>query len=139
MEDNESVSPETPTERRMEVRYLKSSAFRVIHTDGAWGGVTPRGDIHMVLYSERPSIPDNSFYEVSADGHVGKEIPGTGTTLATRGMVREVEVDAIMTLPTAKVLLEWLSNKVNYIEKAIEKAVAESEASEKNSEGVEKQ
>src|SRR3989442_6878794 len=37
--------------------YIKSSQFRVVHADGIIGGVTPRGLIHIAVFSERPAIP----------------------------------------------------------------------------------
>lgn len=122
MEDNGSLSPEKEASPdRVEFRYLKGNSFRVIHVDGAWGGVTPRGDIHLVLYNERPSIPDSVFNAITDEGYIGNEIPGAAKVAA--GMVREVEVDAIMSLPTAKVLLQWLTHKINFLEKVMTEAV----------------
>jgi len=138
MEENGSVSPESATsENRVKFRFFKSTAFRAIHVDGAWGGVTPRGDIHMVLYNERPSIPDATFNVLTPEGRIGNEIPGSAE--GSDGIVREVEVDAIMTLNTAKALHAWLTNKINYLENAITEAVARAEAeaeSQKSSEEV---
>ena len=37
--------------------FIKSEYFRVIHADGALGGPTPQGLVHMAFYSERPPIP----------------------------------------------------------------------------------
>jgi hypothetical protein len=137
MEENGSVSPEGATSQdRVEFRFLKSTAFRVIHVDGAWGGVTQRGDIHMVLYSERPSIPDALFNELTPEGKIGAEIPEAAK--GSEGIVREVEVDAIMTLNTAKALHIWLTNKISYLENAIADVIARAEAeTKKSSEEVE--
>ncbi len=132
MKENDPIAPETPEVPRVEFRYLKSTAFRVIHADGAWGGLTPRGDIHMVLYNERPTIPDVTANELNPDGSLGKEIG----KVWKEGMVREVEVDVIMSYPTAKALLTWLSTKVESIDKALKDAVTQESEKDLNSEGV---
>ena len=45
-----SIDPKRPT--RVRFHYLKSQLWRVVHVDGAIGGITPRGMIHAALYSE---------------------------------------------------------------------------------------
>ena len=37
--------------------YIKTSDFRIIWADGAIGGPTARGYVHVALYAERPAIP----------------------------------------------------------------------------------
>lgn len=119
MEDNKSASATTPTS--VEFRYLKSQSFRVIHVDGAWGGVSPRADIHMEIFSERPEIPDSVEHEITPEGRLGKEV-----SIQNQGrIVREVEADVVMNLGTAKGILAWLSNKIEALEKAVAEAQAE--------------
>ena len=54
---------------QMRFFYLKNPAFRVVHVDGAVGGVTPRGRIPMAVYSERPAIPQSSVHSVVGGVH----------------------------------------------------------------------
>jgi hypothetical protein len=96
--------------------YLKSPFFRVIHVDGGIGGPTPGGrGIHLALFSERPAIPQHIEQHVSPDGTLGAEVPAS--TEGKRGIVRELEVDAMMDLPTARILLKWLAEAISKLEK----------------------
>lgn len=95
--------------------YIKSYYYRVVHADGAFGGVTTRGLIHMDLFSERNPIPQMMTHQVQPDGRLGEEIPGG--TVRREGVVREVEVGATMDLHTAKALLTWLQDKIDVLEK----------------------
>lgn len=94
--------------KQISFHYLKSSSFRTIHVDGAHGGVTPRGDaIHLSLFSERFPIPVQVTNELE-HGQVGNEL----SRVSREGIVREVEVSAIMSIETAEKVANWLLNKV---------------------------
>ena len=71
--------------------YIKSNFFRVIHADGAFGGLAPNGNIHMALFSERQAIPTKVVYSVEGTG-IGPEI--SDKREEREALVREVEVDA---------------------------------------------
>ena len=128
MEEKEITEPTNgKTNERLTFHYIKSSHFRVIHADGAWGGLTPRLDIHMALYSERPAIPDLIEQEINEDQSLGKEHAIHGKD----GIVREVEADIVMSYPTAKALHGWLTQMLGHVEKIVaanapEKPVKES-------------
>ena len=88
--------------------YIKSNYFRVIHADGAIGGVTARGYIHMSLFSERASIPKQIKFSVDKNGHLGDEI-----SRETRGtFIREMEADVFMDEDGAVALHQWLGEKI---------------------------
>lgn len=97
--------------------YLKSTQYRVIHVDGAIGGPTPSGFIHISMYNERSAIPREQTFPVTKDGVLGDVVQ----TVSRDGIVREMEVDAIMSLSTAKSLKDWLTRNINKLEKNITK------------------
>jgi hypothetical protein len=103
----------------MEFRFLKGNSFHAVHVDGAWGGVTPRGDIHMVVYSERPAIPDKVIHEIIAGHFLGGQVGEEGAG----GLVREAEVDLIMSLQTAKGMAVWLQDKITKLESVINEQI----------------
>ena len=37
--------------------YIKAYNFRVVHVDGVIGGITPKGLLHLAVFSERAAIP----------------------------------------------------------------------------------
>lgn len=93
---------------------IKGNHFRVIHVDGAWGGVTPSlNNIQMVIFNHRTPIPQLLVHEVSDDGIVGKESKAVGRP----GIVREMEAALVFDLKTAKSIRAWLDDKIADLEK----------------------
>jgi len=86
--------------------YVKSNSYRCIHIDGALGGVTPNGEIHMALYNERVMLPRCSVHELNADGTLG-DILDSG---AMDVIEREMDVSGIMSHEVARSMYEWLGN-----------------------------
>lgn len=101
------------------VTYRPSPRFRVIKVDGAWGGATPRLDIQMAVYSERLAIPDFEELDISGDGPL-KSIRIEHTTT---GPIREVEAMLSMSVPVARSLAMWLTEKADSLEKALQEAM----------------
>ena len=114
---------------RLKFTYLKSNDFRVIKADGAWGGVTPRLEIQMSLFSERLPIPDFEEVDVSET-----TIKSLRTETKTKGLIREVEAAVVLSSATARSLAKWLVDKADQIDKIL----AESEEDTENEGGTEK-
>ena len=102
-------------EPRVRLHYIKGSQFRVIHADGAIGGITPSRQIHMSLYSERPAIPREVVHRITPEGTLGEVVPGE--TVSREGIVREMDVDVIMNFGAAKALHDWLGKKLEDFQK----------------------
>jgi hypothetical protein len=117
------------TSSEIAIDYLKANLFRVIHMDGAWGGITPGRKIHMALYSERPTIPQRMVFEVTSDRRLGGEKPERRVSREGR-IVRELEVAAIMDLATAKSLCEWLRDRIDLLEQLEAQEAAQQEGDE---------
>jgi hypothetical protein len=92
--------------------YVKSQHFRVVHSDGILGGMTPRGLIHYVVFSERQAIPQSMTQSVGPDGRLGAVTGSAGK----EGIVREMEVDVIMDRQNAKTFHEWLGERLAELE-----------------------
>lgn len=98
---------------RLEFHYIKSSNFRVIHVDGAHGGVSPRQKIQMAIFSERSPIPQFTAHQVERKGSelkLGKEI--AGAKISKQGVVREVEAELLMDVETAEAIRTWLGESI---------------------------
>lgn len=98
------------TEPRLVFHYIKNQNFRVIHVDGAIGSLVPTGHIHMALFSERRPIPQQMAHKITPDGQVGDSIPSE--TVSKEGIIREIDVDAMMSLPAAIGLHAWLGKQI---------------------------
>ncbi len=108
-----SPSQGQTTQNKIGFDYIKSTCFRVIRVDGIHGGVTPRADgVQLALFSERKPIPTHEEYAITADGTLGSR-----TDVKQRdAIVREVEVEAMLSVEVAKKLEEWLHDKIKQIE-----------------------
>jgi hypothetical protein len=85
--------------------YIKSNSFRVVHVDGIHGGPTPDGNsIHMAMFNERLPISQEEIYSISSEGKLG----ALKSKVSRKGIVREVEVSAILSLKAARALHGWL-------------------------------
>lgn len=102
---------------RLRFHYIKSNYFRVIHSDGVFGGVTPSLGLQVAFFSQRVPIPQVMVHEHDLATHaLGEELPAERVT--KDGLVREVEVNVLMDLGEAKKLLGWLTTKVKELEQA---------------------
>lgn len=95
---------------RVAFDYIKSHHFRVIQADGAIGGITPSGNIHFALYSERHAIPKRLVHQLNDDGSLGSPIQSE--TVARDAIVREMEVDVLLNVAVARNLYQWLGAKI---------------------------
>jgi hypothetical protein len=87
--------PAKPIPDAIRFHYIKSRHFRVIHVDGAYGGVSGRGYIHAAVYNERSPIPVITEAQVLDGSRLGKEEP----IEVKRHAVREVEADLLFGPP----------------------------------------
>lgn len=117
MSETTDLKPDT-----LRVEYIKSAFFRVVHVDGIFGGPTPRGMIHMDVFSERQPIPQKAVYRITSsdDGEgraLGDEI--REQRIGRDSIIREVEVGLSLDLEVAKSLRDWLNRNIEKLEKAI--------------------
>jgi hypothetical protein len=94
--------------------WVKSQYFRVIHADGAYGGLTPYGGVFCCLYSDRIPIPTVTAQVVQKNGQVGEEIADKKE--GPDGIEREVETCFVMNLTTAKSLRDLLDTRIKLLE-----------------------
>ncbi len=99
--------------------YIKSNHFRVVHVDGAWGGLTPQRNFTISFFNERVAIPQQVVHKVNADGTLGDEIQGK--RLTRKGVVREVEVDLVFDVEVAVRLHKWLGERIPILQGMIKK------------------
>jgi hypothetical protein len=106
--------PKIPKE--IEFDFIKSNYFRVIRADGAFGGLSPTGAIHMGIYSERHAIPQKIFHAIQ-NRQLGPEI--TSKRQGRKSIVREMEVDVVLEISQALVLRKWLDERIEQYQKLV--------------------
>lgn len=98
--------------------YIKGNLFRVVHVDGAIGGATPNGGLHVAFFSERLPIPQQEVRSINPDGSLG----GIIQSKVRPAIVREMDFDIIMSLPVAEGLVSWLQERVTELKTRISEA-----------------
>jgi hypothetical protein len=99
--------------RKLNFHYIKGNHYRVVHMDGAHGGITPRGGIFAAIYSERLPIPQMTVHKVEGET-VADEIREERKT--KDGVVREIEVGLTMDLATAQTFHDWLGERIKKLQ-----------------------
>jgi len=98
---------------KFKFKYVIPDHLQDCYVNGAWGGVTPRGEIHMHVYSERHPIPLEITYNVKKNGSLGKS-----RDIVTGGnAVRLVQSSMVFDLKTAVAIRDWLDSMINVLEK----------------------
>lgn len=119
-------APEMPSS--IKFHYVKSNAFRVIHTTGAIGGLTPTREIFVALFNERAALPNIIELAVTPDGQLGSEIGRVGKD----GLVREMDVGIVMSAAAAKNLADYLLSQVKLLNESVPETRNESTSAGKD-------
>jgi hypothetical protein len=110
---------EPPSE--LSFHYIKGSSFHAVHADGVTGGVTPRGAFHLAFFTERAAIPQETVHELGPEGELGPEKRRVGKI----GIVRELQVDAYMSVDTAESISALIADQVAKYKEAVRLAKEE--------------
>ena len=91
--------------------FEKSTAFRVIHVDGALGAISPGSRfLHMTVFSERAPLPKMVVQSIT-EGVLGEEI--VDKRVGKTGVFRELEADLVMSIEAATALRDWLNARLD--------------------------
>jgi hypothetical protein len=100
--------------------YIFRDDYRPVFVNGAHGGVSPRGEMVINFYHERPPLPESITHELAPDGTIGREVhPDTASAANT--LVRSVDAGIIMSYENARNFHLWLGERLQEME-ALEKA-----------------
>ncbi|SRR6266446_3497132 len=118
MSDTEQKSTAPSTEPRplpeMPIHFIKGSNFRVVHADGVWFGGNLHGDfLHLTFYSERAPIPQKIVVTIDQNGNA-TEVESKRES--KQGIVREMEVDIVLSLQAAVFLQNSLTKNLTMIQ-----------------------
>jgi len=97
---------------KFKFKYVIPDHLQDCYVNGAWGGVTPRGEIHMHPYSERHPIPLEITHNIKKDGSMSD----SGKVIVGGDVVRIVQSSLVFDLKTAIAIRDWLSNMINVFE-----------------------
>jgi hypothetical protein len=122
-------------EEKKKVKFAlkKSSDYRLIPANGAWGGVTPRGDFTLDFFVEHTSTPDYIVHELKPDGGLGaeveREVQQEGNIYA---ITRELVGGVLLSLGEAKSMANFILEKCAEFEKGKKKEEEKNEEQKKD-------
>jgi len=94
--------------KTVKARYTKSQDYRIVHSDGAMGGMTPRGEFRIEFIVTLPPEVTSEEIEVGPKGKTKSK----GLATDCKDLVRERQVCVLMSMESARNLAEWLSKQV---------------------------
>src|SRR5271157_2184176 len=110
--------------------YIKANLFRVIHVDGAIGGITPNRGIFVSLFSERSALPKMIEQELLPNGTLGEEKTVVQYSEGKEGLVRDMEIGVMLSVDVAQKIAEFLNNQVKILKQSSPETAPASDASE---------
>ncbi len=104
----------------MTFKYIFTYDYNPVYVNGAHGGISPRGELVMNFYLERPPLPNAITHEITPVGGIGAETEVEPSDLG-RSLVRHVTNGVVLNYNTARDLHYWLGEQLKAME-AMEQA-----------------
>ncbi len=98
-------------DREIIFRFERDPEYRIITANGAWGGITPRGELMFDLFFEHIDLPEEVTYMATPDG-LG---PESSRSPNPTPIVRDALVGVVMTPENAENLGRWIIEKVSML------------------------
>lgn len=95
--------------------------YRIVASNGVWGGMTPRGEFRLDFFVESIGIPDSVKNKIGQDGKLGKEISRN----PEKKFVRRLQVGVLLTQKHAESLSEFIQKRLKEFKKATEEGGSE--------------
>lgn len=97
--------------KRVKFLFKKAADYKLLPVNGAWGGVTTRGDFALDFFVEHNITPDYVMHEVTAEGGLSNEVERnpviTGDIiLVTRELVGGISLSVEQAKSIANFILE---------------------------------
>lgn len=106
--------------KEVNFHFAKSAHFRVIHVDGAHGGISPNGScLNITVYNEMAPLPKEIIHKIADNGAIGEEV----SRVSDAGVSREMEATLSMSLQTAASIRDWLSAQIEAADKLMKQMV----------------
>lgn len=97
---------ESPEE--VNIKFTTSSNHQTFYVNGVYGGMTPRGDMHVDFVADRSERPKTQSFKVNKDGSLGRQVGEEGG----EKIIRERQVSLYMKPENAFDIGTWMIAKV---------------------------
>lgn len=100
--------------QQLQVHFVKGTCFRVVHANGVWYGGDNQGNLHLTFFNERSPLPKMVIVNLDERGMVvGEDVSKRDSK---QGIVREMEVDIVLSLQVAVDLYQSLGENIKAIQ-----------------------
>lgn len=103
-------------------KYIFNYAYNPVYVNGAHGGISPRGELVMNFYLERPPLPEEIKHAINPNGTIG-DITSEEPHDLSSSMVRYIDNGVILNYESARNIHYWIGERLKEME-SIEKAKA---------------
>lgn len=95
--------------------YIYNYNYNPTYANGIHGGFTPRGELVVHFYQERPALPKEMVHELTPEGGIGAVVESDPKNLGNT-MVRMIETGVTMNFQTAAMLHAWLGEQLGQMQ-----------------------
>ena len=103
-------------------KYVFSYNYNPVYVNGAHGGISPRGELVVNFYLERPPLPNSITHEINQNGTIGNETAQEPEDYKN-SLVRYISDGVILNYDSARNIHFWLGERLKEME-ALEQAKA---------------
>jgi hypothetical protein len=108
-----------PKNQKITFKYIFADDYNPVFANGAWGGVNPSGEITINFYLERAGLPISETHQVDEKGVLGKVLEREPQEQV---IVRYVENGIVLNIEGAKIINNWLGQKIKEAEEMMKQA-----------------
>ena len=112
----EIIELEQELRKKVKFVFKKSEEYQIHYVNGAFGGITPRGDVLYHLFFEHRGLPIEEEMTIGED----KKLKPQEKDLADIEIIRDLKVGIIMSPEQAENLANWLLSRVDEINSGLE-------------------
>lgn len=95
-------------DRQVKFFFEYDPRYSVVAANGAWAGVTTRGDIRIDFFVEGLGNPDQVVNLITPNGHLGPELSRS----PERRFVRRMQVGVLLRLEEAESIADFIKKQV---------------------------
>jgi hypothetical protein len=96
-------------------KYVFSYNYNPVYVNGAHGGISPRGELVMNFYLERPPLPNSITHEINPNGTIGNETAQEPEDYKN-SLVRFISDGVILNYDSARNIHYWLGERLKEME-----------------------
>ena len=100
-------------DKTVRMKYVFKEDYNPAYITGAYGGISPAGELVANFYMERMPIPNSVTYALSESGNLGEVVSVDPEDFV---MVRYVQSGVIMNKAAAVFIRDWLNDQIRKME-----------------------